>query len=289
MDHQTDSNQLKAQWVSFLDKVYPHRPALFRYCLSLTRNPFDADDLVSETIIKTFTSQAYVTDGIDSYIAFMIRTASRTWIDGQRRATYPVVDQSDSDNHSEDLKILTEAAEALYVRFNPTERAVLVLKEVFEMSHKEIANVLAISPEASRVILHRSKNVEPNLVHRQPRVSKELAQRFVDGFLTHDIEQVRSLLLDDMETVVFPMGIDLQPKDSLSWLEVAFKRMPDDLCVCKLLGDNAILTFRNASGSNNPRLETVWLLEESEGWVSRITGYGATRDLLEWVEGYLVL
>ncbi|MFP5379676.1 MAG: RNA polymerase sigma factor, partial [Vicinamibacteria bacterium] len=38
----------------FDERVAPHREGLWRYCLKLTGNPWDAEDLVQETLLRAF-------------------------------------------------------------------------------------------------------------------------------------------------------------------------------------------------------------------------------------------
>ena len=45
---------LRAGWHRYLDQVQPLRPQLHAYCRRLTRDLWDAEDLVQESLLKAF-------------------------------------------------------------------------------------------------------------------------------------------------------------------------------------------------------------------------------------------
>jgi len=277
---------LREDWDRFIEEAAPHWPILWRYRLKLTRNPFDADDLVSETLIKTFGSRAFTTHNLETPIAFMVRVASRTWIDEQRRretfADAPL-DFEAAAPERQGAGEVGDAARLLY-DLSPIQRAVLVLKDVFEMSHDEIARTLSISPENSRTTLHRSRKLVTTPLHRAPRASKDLVQRFVRSFMSGDIDKVKALLLEDVESNAFPRGRELCSKDDLRWLKRALYKDTPTLELRNVLGDQAILVFRT-NDKDQEALEEVWLLAESDGRVAGIIGYGVPL-LVRWVAGH---
>jgi len=280
---------LRKNWDRFAEELEPHRHSLFRYCLKLTRNPFDAEDLVSETMIKTFGSRAFTTNNVETPLAFMVRVASRTWIDEQQRrertASNSQAEVEAAAPEGPDTLAVGDAAGVLYDQLTPVQRAVFVLKEVLDMSHKEIGKVLSISPESSRVILHRSKMEIEDVRTRAPRASEQLVQRFVTSFLAHDVEQLKSLFLDEVEATVFPKGRELRKKEELEWLATALSYGASDMQVRDVLGDQVILVFRTAE-QEGEALEEVWLLEESSGKIARVIDYGVSPYLVGWVADY---
>lgn len=282
----SNDKELRDKWNRFIEEAEPHRLALFRYCLGLTNNPFDAEDLVSESIMKTFVSRSFTDESIESTLAFLIRVASRTWIDEQKRTAMHTTLVDVEEQGSEDVAALvTDAANSLYEQLQPEQRAVMVLKEVFDMSHKEISKALSISEENSRVTLHRAKaSLSPNK-RRKPRASRQLVERFVQAFLAHDVDRVKSLMQDEIEAVVFPLGREISHKDDVRWLPVSFSHRPSDLQVVDVLGDLAILVFRT-DDAGNEALEEVWLIEESSGLVSRVIDYGVSPVIVGWIADF---
>ena len=288
-DQMSDKDkELKNRWSRFVEEAEPHRLALFRYCLGLTRNPFDAEDLVSEAMMKTFSSRAFTDDSVESTSAFMIRVASRTWIDEQQRSAPHIssIETEETGSGDGDLRsVVADATHLLYDQLNPEQRAVLVLKEVFGMTHKEVSRRLSISEENSRITLHRSKAALSADKPRVPKISKRLVEQFVEAFLSHDIDRVKSLMHDEIEAVVFPLGREIASKDEVQWLPVSLSHRPSDLQVVDVLGDLAILVFRT-DDNGDEALEEIWLIEESAGLISRVVDYGVSPVLVGWIADF---
>ena len=48
------ARQLRTAWFTYLDTIEPVRPALYRYCRHLTRDLWEAEDLLQETLLRGF-------------------------------------------------------------------------------------------------------------------------------------------------------------------------------------------------------------------------------------------
>jgi RNA polymerase sigma-70 factor, ECF subfamily len=85
-------------------------------------------------------------------------------------------------------------------RLNPVERAVLVLRDVFDLEYSEIADVLDKTPANVRQIAKRARDHAGDPSRRRS-VSEEERQRLASAFLTAaisgDIDQIRALLAAD--------------------------------------------------------------------------------------------
>jgi len=75
---------LQAAWDAFNRRVEPLRPDLFRFCLKLTGNPFDAEDLVHDGMLRAFGALALHRHQLHEPRAYMLRTLSNLWIDMAR-------------------------------------------------------------------------------------------------------------------------------------------------------------------------------------------------------------
>src|SRR6188472_1069522 len=72
-------------WRRFLETYEPLRPDLYRYCRYLTRSPWDAEDLVQDTMARAFVTLARVAGDIASPRAWLFRVATNAWLNHVRR------------------------------------------------------------------------------------------------------------------------------------------------------------------------------------------------------------
>src|SRR3977135_2126437 len=76
---------VKTTWHRFVDAFEPIRPELYRYCRALTRNAWDAEDLVQDTLARGLATLGCLFQPIENPRAWLFRVASNLWIDRQRR------------------------------------------------------------------------------------------------------------------------------------------------------------------------------------------------------------
>jgi RNA polymerase sigma-70 factor (ECF subfamily) len=96
---------------------------------------------------------------------------------------------------------VTLAFLVLLETLTPEERAVLLLKDVFDYDHVAIAEILDMSPDNSRQLLHRAK---ARIAQGRPRLSgtpesrRAVAERFARAFVSGDADRLVALLADDV-------------------------------------------------------------------------------------------
>src|SRR5262249_1905490 len=119
--------------------------------------------------------------------------------------------------------ILTKgAAGRLFDRTSPQERAAVVLKDVFDFSLEEIADLLATSVGAVKSALHRGRErLDEKFERLPPRgipASPELIDRFIEAFRSRDIGAVTSLLLESVTYEVQGVGFERGRKGE--WINI---------------------------------------------------------------------
>lgn len=88
----TLAKDLESYWLGFIDTFEPWRPALYRFCRSLTRTPWDAEDLVQEALMRAFSTMGGMTPPRNPR-AWLFRVASNLWIDRQRKKRELLVEE----------------------------------------------------------------------------------------------------------------------------------------------------------------------------------------------------
>jgi RNA polymerase sigma-70 factor (ECF subfamily) len=136
---------------SFEAQVLPHLDAAYNLARWLTRDPHDAEDVVQEACMRALRYfQSLREGGARAWFLTIVRHASYDWIERHRDrdggdAEVEVAADAESEpaqvvERRGDSRALAQAIAALELPY----REVIVLRELEELSYKEIANVAAI-------------------------------------------------------------------------------------------------------------------------------------------------
>jgi len=107
----------------------------------------------------------------------------------------------DPDTLLQRTESVTLAFLVLLEKLSPEERAVFLLKDIFEYDHAEVAEMLGMTAGNSRQLLHRAK---ARLSEGRPRLTgtaesrRAVAERFARAFSAHDASQLTALLAKDV-------------------------------------------------------------------------------------------
>jgi len=201
-------SEVRQPWRRFLDDLEPIRPELHRYCLGLTGNVWDGEDLLQEALVRVFSLLGKTDADLKDPRAYLIRTATNLWIDRMRRhatehaALSLASDETANADLSEPVSRM-EAEDAIGKLFNDLsakERAAFLMKDVLDLSLEESASMLQTSVAAVKASLNRGRDRlfgdrPPLGLERPPR---EVAEAFVEALSNLDIEKLRSLCAADM-------------------------------------------------------------------------------------------
>lgn len=195
------TQDVKGAWHRFLDAFEPLRPDLYRFCRQLTGSPWDAEDLVQDTLARAFVIVGTLFHDLENPRGWLLRVASNLWIDRVRRARRELLVEAPEATQAEpslerDPRVTREAAGTLLVRLSPQERAAVVLKDVFELSLEEIAEVLATTTGAVKAALHRGRGRLREVGESAPVAARPVLDAFVAAFNAGDIQGLTALLLD---------------------------------------------------------------------------------------------
>lgn len=297
-------DEMRAAWHRYLDLVAPLRPALHAYCRRLTRNVWDAEDLSQDALLKAFGALGSIHDPVRNPRAYLLRVATNLWIDRLRRkdresealAETPVAEA----HAAPPVGAVRDAGAALLAKLPPRERAVVVLKDVFDLSLEESAEVLETTVGAVKAALHRARGKlrepEDESAPPRPAPSKSLVDRFVELFNAQDRAGLLALVLDNatVENVGVGHGWGRENHEGgNSWFEGALGGHPEwpaewryesQRAECReYAGEPLALLFRTRRGKE--ALEVVVRLEEDDRRISKLRSYGfcpeTTREIGE--------
>jgi RNA polymerase sigma-70 factor (TIGR02957 family) len=189
------------------------RPLLFSIAYRMLGSVADAEDVVQEAYLRAERAQA---DGtrIESRRAFLTTVTTRLAIDElrsarARRETYvgpwlpePLLTSTEPDagEHAEMADSLSMSFLVLLETLTPVERAVFLLREVFEYGYDEIAEIVDKSEANCRQILTRArKRIDEGRPRFEAdrRQQEELARRFLEAFEEGDVDGLVELLAAD--------------------------------------------------------------------------------------------
>jgi RNA polymerase sigma-70 factor, ECF subfamily len=260
-----------------------HRSLLFTVAYEMLGSAADAEDVVQETWLRwADVDHAEVRDPR----AYLVRIVTRQALNrlrslARRREDYvgewlpePLLTSPDVAADVELAESVSIAMLTVLETLGPAERAVFVLREVFDVPYDEIAEAVGKSPAAVRQIAHRARD---HVAARRPRVPVSVTeqQRAVDRFLASvrdgDLQSLLDVLAPDVVIVADGGGIAtaaLRPihgaERVASWLIKGLRALDFE---AKPLWLNGAPAFRLDVGG---QLDTAVSLAVEDGRITRI-------------------
>lgn len=269
----TDARALRTTWFRYLDTVEPLRGPLHAYCLRLTRDVWDAEDLVQDVLLKGF---AMIGRGdlhgpgspVADTRAYLFRCATHQWIDGQRRLARLRAQPADPPPPAEPgPEAARMAGEALFAAASPQARAAVVLKEAFDFTLEEIADALRTTVGGVKSALHRGRAAlaEPlaDAPTGRPGPSPELVDRFVDAFRARDVPRLTAILSETCSIEVPGVGGGRGRRGG--WAEASTGHGEVRLKPAVYRGETVVLFL-----DDQDRVYDVARIEETEAQISRL-------------------
>ncbi|MBN6041147.1 RNA polymerase sigma-70 factor [Amycolatopsis sp. 195334CR] len=187
-----------------------HRNLLFTVAYEMLGLAADAEDVLQETWLRWVGVDAGT---VRDERAYLVRIVTRLSLDrlralGRRKESYvgpwlpePLLTAPDV---AEDVELADSVSMAMLLVLEtlaPTERAVFVLREVFDVEYEEIAEAVGKSQAAVRQIAHRAR---AHVAARRPRGTASPAetraalQAFQRAVETGDLRELLDLLAPDV-------------------------------------------------------------------------------------------
>jgi RNA polymerase sigma-70 factor (TIGR02957 family) len=190
-----------------------HRNLLFTVAYEMLGSAADAEDVLQETWLRW---AGVDLDEVRDQRAYLVRITTRQALTrlrtlGRRRESYvgqwlpePLLTAPDV---AEDVELAESVSMAMLLVLEtlaPTERAVFVLHEVFDVGYDEIAEAVDKSPAAARQIAHRAR---AHVAARRPRGATSAAEArgaleaFRRAIETGDLQGLLDVLAPDVVLV----------------------------------------------------------------------------------------
>lgn len=186
-----------------------HRGLLFAIAYRMLGSVVDAEDMVQETFLRWQKSEQ-----VRSSKDYLTAIVTRLCIDHLRSARVqreqyigtwlpePIVTSTLSDPaHIVELAdSLSTAFLVLLETLSPTERAIFLLREVFDYNYSEIGQIVDKTPANCRQIFKRARQ---HLATRKPdfdsqKQQHQLTEKFLQAWNTGDLQALLMLLAQDI-------------------------------------------------------------------------------------------
>jgi len=204
------------------DPFVAHRGLLFTVAYEMLGSAADAEDVVQETWLRWDAIGEAARCEVRDPRAFLVRMVTRKALDrlrsnARRREDYvgewlpePVLTAPDVAEDVELAESVSIAMLTVLETLTPTERAVFVLREVFDTPYDEIAEAVGRSAAAVRQVAHRARE---HVAARRPRMEvsrteqQAVLERFVAAVTLGDLQGLLDVLAPDVVLVADGGGV----------------------------------------------------------------------------------
>jgi len=201
------SGPFEARYLAFLETISTLRPSLHRYCARMTGSVMDGEDVVQATLFEAYRKLDKF-DESRPLKPWLFRIAHNRCIDflrrrGVRDEAEAAVAVPDATSPAEPSLGTGKAVELLVLTLPPKERACVLLKDVFDYSLEEIAELVDSTVGGVKAALNRARkklaaSSPPTKSARSASPElKRLMQLYVDRFNRRDWDGVRELISTD--------------------------------------------------------------------------------------------
>ncbi len=195
-----------------LDVFNTDRPLLFSIAYRMLGSASDAEDVLQDAWLRC---RSVDRSAIRSAKAFATTVVTRLCLDRLKSARRtreeyvgpwlpePVLTREveSPETRLQRAESVTLAFLVLLEKLSPEERAVFLLKDIFEYDHAEISGILGTTVDNSRQLLHRAK---ARLAQGRPKLTgtaesrRAIAERFARAFSSGDGAELTALLARDV-------------------------------------------------------------------------------------------
>jgi RNA polymerase sigma-70 factor (ECF subfamily) len=199
---------------SHVETFSKHRPLLFGIAWRMLGNPTDADDILQEGFLRWLRTSPLEVRSPRAFLVTVITRLCLNHLDLARvkkeipfdtdapLATLETIPSAEFDPaHDADLADALDAAFSVVLKcLSPVERAVFLLREVFECDYAEVSRIVEKSEDNCRQIVSRARE---RVAGRDPRFEVSVAEQesllreFLNATASGDLERLARTLAGD--------------------------------------------------------------------------------------------
>jgi len=269
------------------DPFVAHRSLLFTVAYELLGSAADAEDVVQETWLRWAGLDAEAAAEVRDPRAYLVRIATRQALNrlrtlARRREEYvgewlpePLLTSPDVADDVELAESVSFAMLTVLETLGPTERAVFVLREVFETPYDEIAEAVGRTAATVRQIAHRARD---HVAARRPRVQvsraeqEAVVERFLAAVRGGDLQGLLDVLAPDVVVVADGGGVvaaarrPVRGADRVAALLSGLGRLAGDVTAAPIWVNGAPGARLDVDGE----LDTVVAVTVEDGLITRL-------------------
>ncbi len=196
-----------------MDQFEQYRPLMFSIAYRMLGSVIEAEDILQNAYLRYRQMPAGSIDSPKAFLSTVVTRLCLNHLQAARvqRESYlgpwlpePLLTEDDSESptsQAEKLESISMAFLVLLERLTPVERAVFLLREVFDYPYPEIAEIVGKEEVSCRQIFSRAKKF---IASQRPRFTpssehhEQLLQQFLEAVEEGDLDGLTQLLASDV-------------------------------------------------------------------------------------------
>jgi RNA polymerase sigma-70 factor, ECF subfamily len=194
-----------------VDMFEQHRRRLVSVAYAMTGTFMDAEDIVQDVYLAWAGVDLATIDSPGAYLTTMTTRRAINLLQSarRRRETYvgPWLPEPVVTEFSEDPGVAAAEADEFSLamlialeRLNPVERAVLILRDVFDLDYADIADIVEKTPANCRQLATRARNNvgDPRRSRTDIVVETRLVRDYLDAISADDVDRLAQVFAADV-------------------------------------------------------------------------------------------